>query len=318
MENQTLEFYGTHIENENSILDVAEEEPKLKKQKTKKQEIEEQIFSSEKNQGDKKLRDELIIQTYGCDEKTLIQKNQENKLIYKDNLLAQKAHMNFTENELKCINYCITKLKDNKTIEIEFPLREILTFFSKYGKTDYIIMQQALKNIRDKSVWWQMENKKVLFAFFNEVEINEDTKIVNINFSKYIFRLIKNNKTKFYTHYLYYTSILSGKYTILFYELCKSWQSVGHFIFNIEDIKEKWNISKSIQTGDFKHRIIDYAIKQFNEKTDIKVSIIKTYKTKTRKITAYEFKIEINARAIQKNTDDFREELKEQKRKREL
>ena len=98
MENQTFEFYGTHIDNENSILNNLEEKPK-----SKLEEVKEKLFENEKNQTDKKLRDEVIIQENGCDQKTLDIKNRENQMVVKSNLLAQKAKLDYTETELKCL-----------------------------------------------------------------------------------------------------------------------------------------------------------------------------------------------------------------------
>ena len=317
MENQTFEFYGTHIENENSILSSVEENEE--KPKSKLQEIKEQLFLNDKNQGDKKIRDEFAIQKYNCPIEIKKQKNKENLLIYKDNLLAQKARLNFSELEQKALNYCISKIKPNidyTNKAIDFSVYEIFKFLKLNYEKNYVELKQALKSLRDKSVWVPTKKGgKELFYFLSQCKIepneNDNNKLwVSIKFNDSALKLLQNLQENFYTQYLYYTSILKGKYTIQLYELCKSWESNKEFIFNINDIREKWSIPKSYSTHDIKRKIIEYAKKQINEKTDIEIDITKTYKS-NQNISSYKIKIEKNKLAIIKNTQNFISELEE-------
>lgn len=331
MENEFKNIYDTEpIKDELSITEIyktieKEQEQKKENEKEKAMSRKEKARKMLKDKNDnfrwdKKAFDEISIQNNECTQEIIDRKNQENMLVYKDNVLAQKAKMEFNETELKCLNFCISKIKPNIVYtnkEIVFSLYEILTFMKlNYGNNDYAILKASLKQLRDKSVWVKKDNSEFLFFFLQECEIekNENNKLdVKIVFGKKALELLQNLKIKFYAQYLYYTTVLKGKYTILFYELCKSWQKEKQFVFNINDIREKWNIPKTYKTNKIKIQILDYAIKQINELTDIKISILKTNYQK-RKIISYLIGIETNKDAMMQNNRNFEKELKGEKK----
>lgn len=301
--NQVYENFekNQNIENLNSKINKKQKAQKLLKDK------------NDNFRWDKKAFDEISIQNNfeNCTPKILNQKNQENALVYKDNLLAQKSKMEFSEEQLKCLNFCISKIKPNINYvnrEIVFSLYEIMNFLKlNYGNNDYKRVKESLKVLRDKSVWCKKNNGEFLFFFLQECEIEKnENNILNVKiiFSKKALELLQNLKSNFYASYLYYTNILKGKYTILFYELCKSWESKKNFILNINDLKEKWKIPKSYKNYMLKKQIIDYAISQINEKTDLYITILKTKKL-NNKIMSYEIGIEKNHEAMIKNNRDF-------------
>lgn len=295
----------------------------LKKEKTKK------IISSHLNKKkkenqvylDKKYLDELDINNINNNytKQELKKINEENYQIIKDNRLIQKATFDFTEMEMKCLNYTISKLKPNELITendyIEYSLNDLIKIFNiKNQGSQYELIKQSLHNLRTKGKWVKIENEKEKkekdLSFFRECEIdttNKNNYIVRVQFMKEILIYLQNLKDKFTPQYLVYTLKLKGKYAIRLYELCKSYQNnyiddkeIYGFNFYIDKMRVKWCLPTNYLNGEIK-RILDKAMKEINKKTDIKISIYNAHKD-GKKIDYYIIKIEPNqAQVIENN-----------------
>ena len=304
----------------------------LKKKEERQKEIINKLFSSKnKNfQNNKKIYDELAINDkntfYTDDELKMI--NEENYEVIKDNKIIQKAAFDFTELELKGLNYTLSKLKPGKTYTendwIEYPLKDLIKMMNLKNNTGSLeLVKKSLHNLRTKSKWIKIknenENKMVDFSFFQNCEIeNTDNKnIVRIRFMKPILDYLQNLKKYYTPQYLIYTMRLKGKYTIRLYELCKSYQNnflkdlnINGFNLYIDKIRSLWYLPENYQNGKIKKDIIDKAIREINKKTDIQISIYDTHKTKN-KIDYYILQIELN----QKYYKVYKDIEKERKQK---
>lgn len=289
--------------------------------KNKKEEKKKKIISSHHQKKkrpnqpyiDKKYMNELDIQDtskhYTKNELKKI--NEENFQIIKDNRLIQKATYDFTELEIKSLNYTLSKLKPNEMITendwIEYELIDLIKMLNlKYGTASIELVKKSLHNLRIKSKWVHIENEKekcwVDLAFFLKVKIENinGKNIVRVKFMQEILDYLQNLHEKFTTQYLVYSMRLKGKYAIRMYELCKSYQNnyikeldIYGYNFYIDKMRLKWCIEESYRNNDIK-RIIDRAINEINKKTDIKISIYDTHKIK-KKIDYYIIKIEPNS-----------------------
>lgn len=284
----------------------------LKKKEKKHKEIINKLFNSkkEKLKNDKKIYDELSINNkntfYSKEELKMI--NDENHEIIKDNQLIQKSSFDFTELELKSLNYTLSKLRPDRTYTendwIEYPLKDLTKMLNlKNGTASIELIKDSLHNLRTKGKWVKIESEKkeIDLSFFQNCEIeNIDNKnIVRIRLMKPILEYLQNLKKYFTPQYLVYTMRLKGKYAIRLYELCKSYQNnyikeldINGFNFYIEKIKKLWCLPDIYRTNDIK-RILEKSIKEINKKTDIQISIYDNYKIGT-KINYYILKIELN------------------------
>lgn len=284
----------------------------LKKKEKKHKEIINKLFNSkkEKLKNDKKIYDELSINNkntfYSKEELNMI--NDENHEIIKDNQLIQKSSFDFTELELKSLNYTLSKLRPDRTYTendwIEYPLKDLIKMLNlKNGTASIELIKDSLHNLRTKGKWVKIESEKkeIDLSFFQNCEIeNIDNKnIVRIRLMKPILEYLQNLKKYFTPQYLVYTMRLKGKYAIRLYELCKSYQNnyikeldINGFNFYIEKIKKLWCLPDIYRSNDIK-RILEKSIKEINKKTDIQISIYDNYKIGT-KINYYILKIELN------------------------
>ena len=93
---------------------------------------------------------------------------------------------------------------------------------------------------------------------------------------------------------------LKSKYAIRLYELCKSYQNnfieqlnIFGFNFYLELMRNKWVLPSNYTNGKIK-QILDKAIQEINNKTDIEISIFDTHKT-NKKIDYYVIDIKNNS-----------------------
>lgn len=267
----------------------------------------------------KKDLDELVINNG----KRFVSKNEikkinnENYEVIKDNRLIQKATFDFTALEMKCLNYTLSKLNPNKTYTdnewIEYPLKEMYKILKlKNNSASIELLKESLHNLREKSKWIKIENEKgkrlVDLAFFQNVEIklnDNNENIVKVRFMQDILDYLQRLKNNFTKELVIFTMRLKGKYAIRLYELCKSYQSmylskykekeynIFGFAFILDLMKNKWVLPSNYTNGKIK-QILDSAINEINNKTDIEISIYDTIK-ENKKIMEYIIKIDPNS-----------------------
>lgn len=284
----------------------------LKKKDEKHKKIIDKLFNGKKDKlkNNKKIIDELSINNkntfYSNEELNMI--NEENYEIVKDNNLIQKSSFDYTELELKSLNYTLSKLKPNKIYTendwIEYPLKDLLKMLNlKNGTASTELIKESLHNLRTKGKWIKVksENKTIDLSFFQNCEIENinNKNIVRIRLMKPILDYLQNLKKYFTSQYLIYTMRLTGKYAIRLYELCKSYQNnyikeldINGFNFYIDKIKKIWCMPDTYRTNNIKN-ILEKSIKEINKKTDIQISIYNTHKSGV-KIDYYILKIELN------------------------
>lgn len=253
--------------------------------------------------------DKRLIKDEGVTREELDIINQENNLVVKGNELIQKSTFNFSELELKCLNYTISKLRPEKTYTendyIEYNIKDLIKVLKiSDGSKNYKILKDTLKNISDQSKWIRVEKMtgvyETAFRFFMKCEIDKNR--VRIKFMQEMLDYLQNLKNKFTAMLLVYTLNLKSKYSIRLYELSKSYEKnilksengipiYGYKLY-IENIRLKWCISEKLRYCDLK-KSIARSIDEINSLTDIKVSILSEHKN-NRKVDYIELKVENN------------------------
>jgi plasmid replication initiation protein len=79
-------------------------------------------------------------------------------------------------------------------------------------------------------------------------------------------------KKHFTAYSLYYTLAMKSKYSIRIYELLKSYEFVSEYIFKIESLKKMLDAEKYKLYADFRVKVIDVAVREINEFSDITVT----------------------------------------------
>ena len=98
---------------------------------------------------------------------------------------------------------------------------------------------------------------------------------------------------QFFTQYLLeQTASMSSAYSVRLYELLVQWKTAKKTpVFELMEFREQLGVERNEYNRmyDFKHRVLDVAIKEINETSDLKVSYENV--KKGRKITGFKFKV---------------------------
>jgi len=212
--------------------------------------------------------------------------------VVKANDLIQKSRFQLSAQEQKIVLYLISKIKPGDK-EFQGYSFEIMEFCHLCGiETDqgrtYKHLKNTLQKLRDKSFWIKQDNgSETLFAWIDGVTISPKSGTVSIRLNENIKPYLLELQQKF-THYsLIYILGMRSQYAIRLYELLKSYEFRGRWQVEIEELKNMLSAENYKLFGNFKQKVLDIALREIENLTDIDVSyeIIK----KGRKFAEIEF-----------------------------
>lgn len=204
-----------------------------------------------------------------------------NYKVVKSNELIQKTKFELSLPEQKAIAYICSKIKPCKNneyiLEYEFDIREyckICGIDYNNGK-NYINVKENLKKLSDRSMWISFDNgDDVLCRWLSKVRTNKKSGIAHIKIDEDLAQYLFNLKQKFTEYELYNILGMKSGFSHRLYEILKSYEFKKNITFDLDKLKEMLNV-QNIKTyvnfKDFRRRVIDVAIREINELTDINI-----------------------------------------------
>ena len=217
-----------------------------------------------------------------------------NYKVVKHNNLIQRSRYELSTQEQKIILYLITKIKpeDTEFDLYEFNIKdfcEVCGIDETSGK-NYSDLKKAVGKLAEKIIWITLDNGiDTIVRWVERPYIDRKSGTIKIKLDELMRPYLLQLKEHFTAYNLYYTLAMKGKYSIRIYELLKSYEYLSECIFDIEELKkilfaEKYEIYK-----DFRVNVLDTAIREINDFSDITVTYI--VEKKGRKIDKIKFKI---------------------------
>lgn len=229
-----------------------------------------------------------------------------NNLVVKDNTLVN-AKYTVTLTEKRIILLLIAKNRQqgielNNNDYITIHASELVESFKLDEKSVYQSLKSASDSLLGRQFSYKTTNKKgelivVRSNWLQSARYNEDAGEVRILLTKELIPFISQLKERFSSYFLEDVSDLSSVYAVRLYELLIQWKNTGKTpAFSLVDFKSKIGLEEEDypRMYDFKRRVLDFAVNQINEHTDITVSY-KQHK-RGRSISGFSFTFE------QKNT----------------
>lgn len=221
----------------------------------------------------------------------------DNIYVRKSNDLIRKARFSLSLQQQKIILYLISKIQptDEDFHEYTFSINDFCIacgINTQSGKT-YEYVKDQIKQIADKSLWIKMPTgAETLLRWIEKAKIeNGNIKIrLDSDLKPYLLNLHSN-----YTMYeLLWTLSFKSKYTIRLYELIKSihYDKLNKYerTFSVDELKRLLNAEKYEKYYQFRQKVLDKAIQELNEQSDLLVSYkpVKEGKTITKIILIIE------------------------------
>ena len=219
-------------------------------------------------------------------------------LVIKTNRLNQAFQM-LSLAEFHIVQLAIVDARETGTgLTTDTPLRiDALRYADVFGTTRqnaYMRMKEAEETLFNRRFsFFDEDGKLVKSRWISQVKYLDNEGAIEIVFTPAVVQGISriNGVKEFFTQYLLsQTAQLKSVYSTRLYELLIQWKSTGKTpIFEIQDFRAQLglDINEYKLMSDFKKRVLDLAVSDINEKTDIKTNY-QQYK-KGRSITGFSF-----------------------------
>lgn len=155
--------------------------------------------------------------------------------------------------------------------------------------------QFTYKEVQDKGV------RVVTSRWVSEIGYNNQTSTIDLSFSPSVLQFITALERHFTSYDLEQVADLKSKYSVRLYEILIAWHSQGKTpMITIDDIRERLGLEENeYKTMEaFKRRVIDLAITEISEKTDI-TATYEQHKS-GRKIIGFTFNFKPKTKAKKK------------------
>ena len=202
-------------------------------------------------------------------------------LIVKDNALINASYnLDLVEQRLILLAILEAREKSNPTDkDLTVHAETYMTHFNVTPQNAYIVLKEASKSLFDRRFSYQKLNAKgnienVLSRWVQRISYVDNEALIRFRFSDDVIPLISQLEKHFTSYELEQVSNLTSIYSIRLYELLISWRSTGNLIIELEEFRKKLGIENNEykRMGQFKEKVLDFAITQINTHTDITVS----------------------------------------------
>lgn len=236
-------------------------------------------------------------------------------LVVKDNALINASYyLSLTEQRLILLAI-IQARAEKKTTGNEFKV-SVSSYINAYGVDDstaYISIQKAMETLRTRYFTFERvvdgEPERVVSNWVQSVAYATNESYIKIQFTDAVMPLITQLEKHFTSYQLEQVKDLSSIYAIRLYELMMQWRATGKTQqIPIDELRLKLGVEPDEYKlmSNFKAKVIDVAINQINEHTDIKASY--DQHKQGRKITGFTFSFKQKPKPKVKGVEASRDE----------
>lgn len=240
--------------------------------------------------------------------------------IVKDNALINASY-NLELVEQRIVLQAIVKARETETgFDTKTPLS---IHASEYEKLYAVSKDAAYKALKDavlslferQFTFTELQDEKlkvVKSRWVSQIAYIDKSAEIQIIFSPAVASMCSRLERHFTSYDLEQVAKLTSKYAVRLYELVIAWKSTGKTpIFKLQDFREKIGLLDNEYTAmnNFKKYVLDLAVAQINEHTDIKLDYEQHKKGRTISGFSFKFKQKVKQQKIEQqrdpNTPDF-------------
>jgi plasmid replication initiation protein len=211
------------------------------------------------------------------------------------------ARYEYTELQLDLFFFLVSKLrKDQKSYTYELNIKELSTLTGK--KYDLAYLRRATEDMGSRMFEVETPERHVQLWMFRSVEYLKGLGIIEVSLSDKIIPYLFEIQSNFTSYGLASALRLTSKYAKRIYPICSQWKDLGETKkHDIQEFKRMLGIlddkglDKMPRTSDFRKSVLDIAVKQINEHTELHISYELEKRGKT--FTNITFKVKTQALA---------------------
>lgn len=211
----------------------------------------------------------------------------ENELVVKSNRLIEASYrLTMVEQQLILFAICQAReqqlgLSDSTYLPIR--AQDFAKQFGMNPETVYRQLKEASGTLFERHVNLQDihpetgELRENLVRWVDKVGYTKKAALVQIRFTKDVVPLITRLEKEFTSYRLSRVSSMTSIHGIRVYELLVQFIGIGERKFGLQELKEKLGVANEYKViNDFKKRVLDVAVSQINEHSDLKVAYSQT------------------------------------------
>lgn len=237
-------------------------------------------------------------------------KGKENMLVVKDNALIGASY-NLDVVEQRLILLAIVEAREtgkgiNANDALTVHASSYIEQFKVERHTAYTVLKEASKDLFSRQFTYQELSKKgnittITSRWVSQIGYTDDEASVQLIFSPAVVPLITRLEERFTSYELSQVARLGSKYAMRLYELLIAWRSVGKLQVELQDLRNKLGLSATEYKamGDFKRNVLDLALTQLNEHTDISVKYEQHKKGRVISGFTFRFKVKTNPQSME-------------------
>ena len=228
------------------------------------------------------------------------------QLVVKDNILVEASYsLDLVEQRILLLSI-ITARENNQKIELGKPLtihaNKYAEVFNVDKKSAYDVLKSGADGLIGKSFRYYENNKLSKSNWVDTVAYVENGGFIEIKFTSKVVAFISELERRFTSYEISQVANLKNRYSIRLYESLIQYRSTGKLNISLNDLRLRLGLLENeyYQMSMFKKRVLDLAVSQINEHTDITVKYEQvkqgrtiigftfTFKQKPSKATAHQ------------------------------
>ena len=200
------------------------------------------------------------------------------KIIRQDNSITN-ARYDFTACQLDILFCTMGQINDDDESNKVYVIyaREIEALTGRQWQ--YAQFKEATESMGSRMFEIQLKDRYRQFWLFQRVDYITGQGCIQIKFTEDAIVLLKQLKNNFTTYELQSALSMSSKYAKRIYQMCSQWKDIGETKkFDIKDFKANLGLidnkgnEQFQQISHLKEKVLDIAVKQINEHSDLQIS----------------------------------------------
>lgn len=207
-----------------------------------------------------------------------------NELVVKDNILINASY-NLEVTEQRLILLSIIRAREtgqgiSSNSKLEIHASDYANRFNVTREAAYEALKNAVHNLFERKFSYKEihkdtnKEKVVKSRWVSRIAYVDELAILEITFAPDVVPLITRLEKHFTSYQLKQVAQLTSKYAIRLYEILIAWKEIGKTpLISLEDFRHKLGLEDNEyqKMVNFKSRVLEPAIKQINDLTDITV-----------------------------------------------
>ena len=216
-----------------------------------------------------------------------------NQLVVKDNILVEASYsLELVEQRILLLSI-MTARENNQKIELNKPLTihasKYAEVFNVDKKSAYDVLKSGADGLIGKSFRYYENNKLLKSNWVDTVAYVVNGGFIEITFTTKVVAFISELERRFTSYEISQVASIKNRYAIRLYESLIQYRNTGKLNISLKELRLRLGVADDeyYQMSMFKKRVLDLAVSQINEHTDItaKYEQVKT----GRQITGFKF-----------------------------